>query len=181
MRKGLLFAARSWKDGTTSGVQIFFVNYFSPLAKWCGPSGNSYSALSFGWNLWVFFLSLKLRFSFEKKNSKISSSGQSRVWISFGTTSFCRRRKIIDKKNLHSLSFPILHDLLANKSPFLILLAGIFSLRDRSPSFPAKYHTKIHKVNLVKIYATDAFLVGPWSDLCCLNTPVNAYTVKMIP
>ena len=33
MRKGLLFAKRSWKDGETEGVQIFFVNYFSPAAK----------------------------------------------------------------------------------------------------------------------------------------------------
>ena len=108
MRKGLLFAKRSWKDGETEGVQIFFVNYFSPAAKWCGPEGNSYSALSWGWNLWVFFLERKTKFEWEKKNSKISSEGQSRVWISWGTTSFCQRRKIIDKKNLHSRSCPIL-------------------------------------------------------------------------
>ena len=75
MRKGLLFAKRSWKDGETEGVQIFFVNYFSPAAKWCGPEGNSYSALSWGWNLWVFFLERKTKFEWEKKNSKIRPEG----------------------------------------------------------------------------------------------------------
>ena len=98
--------------------------------------------LSFRKVHWVFFLSLELRSSFEKKNSmdfpsgqhhfasgqhhhitfvkknsNISSSGQKRVWLSFETTSFCRRRKKIDKKILHPSVSQSSHDLLGNKSP----------------------------------------------------------------
>ena len=52
--------------------------------------------------------------------------------------------KKIDKNKLHSLSFPILHDLLENKNPFLVFLAGRISLPSNRPSFLALPNTKIH-------------------------------------
>ena len=48
------------------------------------------------------------------------------------------------QKKLHSLSFPILHDLLENKNPFLVFLAGRISLPSNRPSFLALPNTKIH-------------------------------------
>ena len=135
----MLFASRLYKDDELrDGKKLFpFVFSFSKMML-----SFSKRMVSFRKVHWVFFLSLELRSSFEKKNSmdfpsgqhhfasgqhlhitfvkktsNISSSGQKRVWLSFETTSFCRRRKKIDKKILHPSVSQSSHDLLGNKSP----------------------------------------------------------------
>ena len=78
-----------------------------------------------------------------KKTSNISSSGQKRVWLSFETTSFCRRRKKIDKKILHPSVSQSSHDLLGNKSP-LSHFSSVHHISSRTPfHFPRTLSFKI--------------------------------------
>ena len=77
-----------------------------------------------------------------KKPSNISSSGQKRVWLSFETTSFCRRRKNIDKKILHPSVSQSSHDLLGNKKPLSHFSSGdhIYEgMLSNSPHAPLQY------------------------------------------
>ena len=124
-------------------VWVFFLSLIwrcCPSAKWCCPSGKSIEFF-FSHSNFVLRSRKKTQWTFLqdniillqdnifilrswKKPSNISSSGQKRVWLSFETTSFCRRRKKIDKKILHPSVSQSSHDLLGNKKPLSHFSSG---------------------------------------------------------
>ena len=133
--------------------EFFFLSLIwrcCPSAKWCCPSGKSIEFF-FSHSNFVLRSRKKTQWTFLqdniillqdnifilrswKKNSNISSSGQKRVWLSFETTSFCRRRKKIDKKILHPSVSQSSHDLLGNKSP-LSHFSSWTHISSRTPSY----------------------------------------------
>ena len=150
-------------------VWVFFLSLIwrcCPSAKWCCPSGKSIEFF-FSHSNFVLRSRKKTQWTFLqdniillqdniiilrswKKNSNISSSGQKRVWLSFETTSFCRRRKRLTKKsciprfpNPPMISWGI-------KSPFTIFRVGITFLRECSFIFPARTPSKLHCGNYFK-------------------------------
>ena len=142
--------------------EFFFLSLIwrcCPSAKWCCPSGKSIEFF-FSHSNFVLRSRKKTQWTFLqdniillqdnifilrswKKPSNISSSGQKRVWLSFETTSFCRRRKKIDKKILHPSVSQSSHDLLGNKSP-LSHFSSVHHISSRTPfHFPRTLSFKI--------------------------------------
>ena len=143
------------------GMAKNFFHLFSPSAKWCCPSAKGWCPSGksieffFSHSNFVLRSRKKTQWTFLqdniillqdnifilrswKKTSNISSSGQKRVWLSFETTSFCRRRKRLTKKsciprfpNPPMISWGI-------KVPFLIFRVCITFLRERRFIFPAR-------------------------------------------
>ena len=141
--------------------EVFFLSLIwrcCPSAKWCCPSGKSIEFF-FSHSNFVLRSRKKTQWTFLqdniillqdnifilrswKKTSNISSSGQKRVWLSFETTSFCRRRKKIDKKILHPSVSQSSHDLLGNKKPLSHFSSGdhIYEgMLSFSPHAPLQY------------------------------------------
>ena len=146
--------------------EVFFLSLIwrcCPSAKWCCPSGKSIEFF-FSHSNFVLRSRKKTQWTFLqdniillqdnifilrswKKTSNISSSGQKRVWLSFETTSFCRRRKKIDKKILHPSVSQSSHDLLGNKSP-LSHFSSVHHISSRTPfHFPRTLSFKITMVS----------------------------------
>ena len=143
--------------------EFFFLSLIwrcCPSAKWCCPSGKSIEFF-FSHSNFVLRSRKKTQWTFLqdniillqdnifilrswKKTSNISSSGQKRVWLSFETTSFCRRRKKLTKKsciprfpNPPMISWGI-------KVPFPIFRVGLTFLRERRLIFTARSPSKLH-------------------------------------
>ena len=98
MRKGTFIPQEIMGGLGNRGMQDFFVNLFSPAAKWCSLEGKSDSLLSWRGNVWVFF--------HERNMMMLSWSKMMLSWRKVHWVFFLERRTKFEWEKKNSMDFP---------------------------------------------------------------------------